>query len=239
MLVVENQCAASRQSFIECPAARVSPVLLEMTNPSWRKNQRRPASQGGIGDSHPVPPRAEPHIQGGCPDRLPRRATPFRAERARGSLQGDRWAACVAQPGLRPQDHFALQRLGNRLRNLILNLENVVHHAVVAVGPHLITARHVTQMDRHAHPLAGPADASHQHVVDTQPTAGYLNLRSLALELKRRIVRGYAQAFHFGEGEGDVFDYSLGEELAFRVPVHIGERQNGYRRLRARPRDRA
>ena len=61
-----------------------------------------------------------------------------------------------------------LQRLDDRLRNLVLKLEDVGQVAVVALGPHMVSGRAVNQLCSDPDPGRRFADASFKDVLDAQ-----------------------------------------------------------------------
>ena len=63
---------------------------------------------------------------------------------------------------------LSLSARDDRLGDLVLDRENVVEVAVVALGPHVVAGRAVDQLGGDPHPAAGLADAAFEHVADAE-----------------------------------------------------------------------
>jgi hypothetical protein len=87
-----------------------------------------------------------------------------------------------------------LQRVDVVGRDLVLDLEHVLHLAVVALGPDLIAVGRVVELRGDAEVLACGADAAFQHRLHLQRLADPPHVTGLALELKGREASGHAQA---------------------------------------------
>ena len=88
------------------------------------------------------------------------------------------------------QGHF--QRLDDALRDIVLDREDVLHRAVVSLGPQPVTVRHVDQLGRDAQSVPRLAHAPLEHRVDVEPPAHLVDVEALARELESRGARGHA-----------------------------------------------
>ncbi len=64
-----------------------------------------------------------------------------------------------------------LECFGNFSRNLLLDVEDVLEWAVVAVGPEAITGLDVHELGRHAHLLCRLPNAAREEVLNTEHLA--------------------------------------------------------------------
>src|ERR1700730_6579545 len=59
----------------------------------------------------------------------------------------------------------------NGLRHFLLYRENVLQHAVVALGPKLVAGKGVNELTGHTNPIRRLADAALQHIAHAEVTA--------------------------------------------------------------------
>ena len=136
----------------------------------------------------------------------------------------------------------AEQRRRDRRRDFVLDGENILELAIVALGPEVGLGFAVDQLDRHSDAIRGFAHAALNDVVHAEFPRDLLGFHRLALVNKNRVARDHqqlAEARQFGD---DVLGQPVGEKLLLRIAAHIDERQHGDRRfanadLRRRLRD--
>ena len=114
---------------------------------------------------------------------------------------------------------------------LLLHLEDVFKHAVVAFRPDVIAGQCVDQLAAHANPVRRFADAAFQHVADAQFPADLPGIGRFALVGERRVSGDHEQRVEPRQFGDDVFGNTVGEKLLFRIAAHIQERQHRDRRL--------
>ena len=124
----------------------------------------------------------------------------------------------------------AAQRRDDRRRHLVLDRENVLELAVVALGPDMRLGLAVDQLHGDAHAVAGLAHASLDHVVDAEFARDVLRLHRLALVGEDGVARDDQEVAEARQLGDDVFGQPVGEELLLRVAAHVGEGQHGDRR---------
>jgi hypothetical protein len=122
------------------------------------------------------------------------------------------------------------QRQGNRVRNLILEREDVRPLAVVALGPEMKAVGHLDQLRCHPNPVAGPADAPFEQVVDVQPPADFRQLDILSAKQERRRPACHLKARHLRQRVDHFFSESVAEVFVLLVSAHVCERQHRNRR---------
>src|SRR5438034_259606 len=122
-------------------------------------------------------------------------------------------------------EELQLERGHDRLRNLVLQREDVIEVAVVALGPDVPAGRAVDQLRRDPYPATGLARAALQNVVDLELARDLRNVDVLALEHERRVARGDPQRGHLGEIRDDVLGDAVREVFLFRIAAHVGERE--------------
>jgi hypothetical protein len=89
--------------------------------------------------------------------------------------------------------------LGDGTGNLILDVKDVLHLTVVALGPQLEAIPGVNELHGDANPVAGSTNAALEHVRYPQHHSDLADLGRLALERKRRRAGRHPQAFHLAE----------------------------------------
>ena len=119
-----------------------------------------------------------------------------------------------------------LQRIGDRLRNLVLDRENIGEVAVVALGPDMVAGRAVDQLRGDAHAGARLAHAAFEDVSDAELARRVLDVDLLALETERRVARDDRQRRNLRQIGDDVLADPVAEIFLLRISAHILERQH-------------
>ena len=119
----------------------------------------------------------------------------------------------------------------DRGRDLVLDGEDVLEVAVVALGPEVVVGLGVDQLHGDAHPLPDLAHAAFDDVLHAELGGELLHLDRPALELERGVARDHEQLAEPRQLGDDVLGDAVGEELLLRVAAHVVERQHGDRRL--------
>ena len=123
------------------------------------------------------------------------------------------------------------QRRGDRVRNLVLDREDVRPLAVVALGPEMKAVGHLDQLRRHPDSVACPAHAPFEQVLDVQPPADFRQLDILSAKQERRRPACHLQSRHLRERVDHFFSESVAEVFVLLVRAHVRERQHGNRRF--------
>ena len=150
----------------------------------------------------------------------------------------------LSTAALRVAEQLHLQRSDDRQRDLVLQLEDIAHLAVVALGPHLIAVGGVDELHRDAQPVTGPPDAALEHAVDAKRLGDRRRFDRLALEREGRRARGDLQRVDLRQCVQQFFSQTVAEVLVVAIRAHVGEWQDRQgRHSRAawllRPRSRA
>ena len=117
-------------------------------------------------------------------------------------------------------------RPDDRLRDLVLQGEDVVQVAVVALGPDVIAARAFDQLGGDAHALAGLAHAALEHMTDLELPRDLGHVDVFALERKGRIAGDHRKRGDLAQVGGDVFADAVAEILLLGIAAHVDERQH-------------
>jgi hypothetical protein len=126
---------------------------------------------------------------------------------------------------------FDGQCLGDVARDRVLQREDILELAVVAVRPDVRAGRCVEELRVDADALALAAYAAFENIAGVQRLADVANVACLALVLECGIARDHEQAADLGEVGDQVFGHPVGEIGLVRVAAHVVERQHGNRRL--------
>jgi len=122
-----------------------------------------------------------------------------------------------------------LQCADNRLRNLVLEREDVVQVAIVALRPDMAAGGAVDQLRGDPHPAARLAHAAFDNVADLELARDLRNVHVLALEHEGGVARGDPERGHLGEIGDDVLADSVREVFLLRITAHVREGKNANR----------
>ncbi len=127
----------------------------------------------------------------------------------------------------------------DRRGHLVLDREDVLELAVVALGPDVPVGLGVDQLHGDAHPVAGLAHAALDHVLDAELRGDVLDPHRLALVHEGGVARDHEQVPKARQRGDDVLGQAVGEELLLGIAAHVDERQDRDRGLVQWPRRRA
>ena len=119
---------------------------------------------------------------------------------------------------------------GDPLGDLVLEVEEVVDDAVVAVGPEMGAGHGVDQLRRDAHAVARLAQAPFEHVADAEGARHLAHVHRLALVGIGGVPRDDGEVADARQRRGDLLDDAVGEEFGRRVARHVVEGEHGDRR---------
>ena len=122
------------------------------------------------------------------------------------------------------------QSLGDRLRNLILHVEDVFQLTVVPLRPQLKAIGHVAQLHGDAHAIPGSPHAAFEHRRHVQLLADGPKVVALALEGERRRARGDPQTLERRQSVENFLGDAVAEPVLILRGAHVGEGQHGDRR---------
>ena len=123
----------------------------------------------------------------------------------------------------------AAQRRHDVRRHLVLDRENVLELAVVALGPDMRFGLAVDELDGDAHAVGGLAHASFHDVVDAEFLGDAARRHRLALVREDGVARDDQEVAKARQLGDDVLGQPVGEELLLRIAAHIDEGQHGDR----------
>ena len=126
------------------------------------------------------------------------------------------------------------QPVSDRRGDLVLHREDVLDHAVVAVGPELVAVGGIHQLHRNAQAGARASQRSFKHGGNTQLGTHRTQVLVLPLEGERRTATGDAQPGNLRERIENLLGHAIGEHLVVGVAAQAREREDGERLLRSR-----
>ena len=121
----------------------------------------------------------------------------------------------------RQQPHF--QGVGDRARDLVLDLEDVFHLAVVALRPEMVAVGHVDQLRADPDPLAGLAHAPFEHALNVERAADPPDVFVLPLEREGGGAGSDAEGLDLGQRVDDLFRHAVAEILVFLFGGEVTE----------------
>ena len=115
--------------------------------------------------------------------------------------------------------------------HLVLDREDVLELAVVALGPDVPVGLGIDQLHRDAHAVARLAHAALDHVLHAELRRHLLDPDRAVLVHEGRVARDHEQVAKARERGDDVLGQAVGEELLLGIAAHVDERQDRDRRL--------
>ena len=137
----------------------------------------------------------------------------FRTSRL-GSEELGRHSAC------KPRDDFAL------------HLEQIGHGLVEPLGPEMISALRVDQLDIDAHPISAALNAALQDITNVQLAADLLQIDVLAFVGEGRVSANHERAADARQVRCQALSHAVHEIFLLRVAADIGEGQDDDREAR-------
>ena len=125
----------------------------------------------------------------------------------------------------------AWQRGHDRRGQLVLDGENVVELAVVSLGPDVRVGRSVDQLGGHPELAARFADAALHQILRAQLLGDFAQVHRLPLVDEGGVARDDEQLVPARQFRDDVLGQAIDEKFLFGIAAHIGEGQDGDRRL--------
>ena len=125
---------------------------------------------------------------------------------------------------LRLQD--TTQGLHHIRRDLVLDIEHVLHLAVVALGPQVIAAGHLDQLRRDPQPVSRPLNAALENGPCSKLPADRSHVAGLALVGERGCARHDVEPLHVRQFVGDLLADPIAQVLVLGVGAEVGEREN-------------
>ena len=113
------------------------------------------------------------------------------------------------------------------MRDVVLNGENVVERAIVALRPHLGAGGAVDQPGGDPDPVAGAADATLQHVADLQAGAGLDRVTGGLPRGEGGPSTGHLQPGDLRQVGDQVLGDAFAEIVLIRIAAEVLERQDG------------
>ncbi len=122
---------------------------------------------------------------------------------------------------------LGLDASGNGAGNLILEGEDIVEVAVVALSPDVVTRGCLEQLRRDTHSVTRSAHTALQHVSDSEILSQPAHIDRLTFEYESRISSNDGQPAILRERGNDVFRDPVGKVLVVGRTAHVVERQDG------------
>jgi hypothetical protein len=124
------------------------------------------------------------------------------------------------------RQQFQFERVDDRFRNFILQREDVVQVAIVALGPQMAVGRALDQLCRDAHAVARFAHAALENMRDIELAGDLSDIDSLRLERERRVARDDGERGHLAQIGDDVLGDAVAEIFLLRIAAHVDERED-------------
>ena len=123
-----------------------------------------------------------------------------------------------------------VHRAGDPFGDLVLEVEDVLEHTVIAVGPDMRAAGGVDQLGRDPDAVAGLADAAFEHVAHAELPRHRPDVDRPAFIGIGRVAGDDREIADPRKGRGDLLDDPVGEAVDRGLARHVVERQDGDRR---------
>jgi len=99
--------------------------------------------------------------------------------------------------------------------DLVLQSEDVLQVAIVAISPNVFAGQSVDQLGRNAHPVAVSPHTAFEHVLNPQFFAHLLDLDRLAFVSERGVAGDHEEIRYLREGGDDLLRDAVTKELLF------------------------
>ena len=126
------------------------------------------------------------------------------------------------------------ERADDRAAHLVLDGEDVLDLAVVALGPDVPVGLGIDQLHGDSDTVAGFANAPLDDIVNSELARDVLDLDRPALVHERRVSGDNQEIAEPGQLGDDVLGEAVDEELLFGIAAHVDEGQHHQGRLRGR-----
>src|SRR5438093_2114917 len=110
---------------------------------------------------------------------------------------------------------------GDRTHQLILNRENVVQVAIIALRPQTIAGCRLQELRGYAEALTCSPNAAFHDITSAEHAADFLHIDSLALDCERGVPSGDQEMSESAEFGDDIFGQAIGKILLFRISAHV------------------
>ena len=124
------------------------------------------------------------------------------------------------------------ERLGNGLRDVVLEGEDIAHLPVVPLAPHVPAIRGRDQLGRDADASTRPPHAAFEHVRDVERLGNPPHVLVFAAECERRRSCDHLEPGRLCQQVDDLFGEAIAEVVLVLVRTHVGERKHGDRTRR-------
>src|SRR6516165_8993255 len=119
-----------------------------------------------------------------------------------------------------------LDRADDAQRDLVLQFEDVVQRAVIALGPDMHSARRLDQLRGDPHAVPDLAQAAFKHIAYAELAADLLQINRAAFISKGRVAGDDVEPSEPRQPGDDVLDDTVDEILLLGIAAHIGERHH-------------
>src|SRR5208282_59783 len=115
-------------------------------------------------------------------------------------------------------------------RDLVLQGENIVDRAVIALGPDMPAGVRFDQLASDADAGCRLAHAAFEHIAHPELASDLANVWRLALVSEARISRDHEQPFDARQAGDDVLNHAVDKIILLGISAHVLERQHRDRR---------
>jgi len=124
-----------------------------------------------------------------------------------------------------------LDRANDALGDLVLEFKDVLDRPIEAIRPQMRARRRVDQLARDAQPASRLANAAFEHVTHAKLIGHLAHVNRPAFVGEARIPRDHDQLIEARQRGDDVVDHAVDEIFLLGITRHVGEREDGDRRL--------
>ena len=102
-----------------------------------------------------------------------------------------------------------------------MQVEYIVEHAVVFVGPQMVAGRGIDELDSDPQPAASLAHAPFQYVAHAKLAPDLAHIGRVAFVGEARIARDHEEPFQSRQPSDDVFHNAVGEVFLLVAAAHV------------------
>src|SRR5205807_7938160 len=127
---------------------------------------------------------------------------------------------CLLDRLLLLRQKLDLELLDNRMRDLVLNGEDISEIAIESFGPNVCPVFTVNELSSHTDARAGLAHAAFENEIRTELLAGTLHFHGLAFVGERCVTRDDRERRDLREISDDVFSNAVVEIFLLGIAAH-------------------
>ena len=115
------------------------------------------------------------------------------------------------------------ERLRDAAGDVVLDLEHILHFAVIPVGPNAVTSTGFDELDSDAQAVAGTAHAASKHIGSVQLLSYLRACRRLVAIRQHRCPRKYLKGLDLSQFSNYIFRHAVAKIFILLAPLRFSK----------------